>query len=39
LLAHFGEHRRLVDIEEKFAWAECGNRWGNSARVIELDRS
>jgi hypothetical protein len=36
LLVRFGEHERLVDVEEKFACTECDNRWGNSVQVHDL---
>ena len=38
LLARFGQHERLTEVEERFACTECGNRWGNSAQVHELAR-
>jgi len=31
LLTRFGQHQRIVDIEERFACTECGNRGGNAA--------
>lgn len=39
MLARFGEHQRLVDLDSRFACQECGNRWGNSARVHEFNRT
>ena len=38
LLTRFGQHRRLTDLEDRFACIECGNRWGNSVQVDELAR-
>ena len=39
LLARFGEHQRIVDIEERFACTECGNHTGNSFAVCRLNRN
>jgi hypothetical protein len=38
LVARFGEHAWLVRVEERFACTECGNRAGNSAKVLRLER-
>ena len=39
LLMRFGEYPRIVGIEERFACTECGNRAGNSVKVLRLDRN
>jgi hypothetical protein len=39
LLTRFGVHQRIVDLEERFACTECGNRGGNSVAVCRLDRN
>ena len=39
LLAKFGQHQRIVGIEERFACTDCGNRGGNSVKVWRLDRN
>jgi len=39
LLARFGRLQKIVDIEERFACTECGNRGGNSFAVCRLDRN
>jgi hypothetical protein len=39
LVKRFGEHQRLVQLEEKLGCTACGNRFGNYAIVFRLDRS
>ena len=39
LLHKFGEHQRLVQLEDRFRCTECDHRGGNSARVFRLDRN